>query len=154
MNIKPSKNQTQGNSQTARPMSTKVSFANAQSLKPMATLALAASFARKGELRQAEGLLVPFMDDPEAPLDYLDLLAKVYSQQGRIEDAQSLWLRALQREPSNTHFIAALHTCAEVQKLRSARFSGTPARWVVIGFSIAFIIGIVLIVIFSMMNSL
>jgi len=79
------------------------------------TLALAAFLARKGELKQAEILLLPLTNEPKSQIDTLDLLAKVYAQQGKLAEARALWLRALQKEPSNTHFLRALLNCADVQ---------------------------------------
>ncbi len=77
-------------------------------------LARAADLARKGELHQAELLLQPLTNKPEAPVYILDLLAKVYVQQKKVKEAQAAWLRALQMEPSNKHTLRALMRCAEL----------------------------------------
>jgi predicted Zn-dependent protease len=79
-------------------------------------LARAAALARKGELKTAETLLMPLASNPEATTNILDLLAKVYAQQWKIAEAQSLWLRALNIEPSNKHFLRALIRCADLIK--------------------------------------
>jgi len=79
-------------------------------------LARAASLARKNELQQAELLLQPLVNNPEVPTSTLDLLAKVYGQQRKIKEAQALWLRALNKEPSNRHFLRALLRCADFMK--------------------------------------
>ena len=126
---------------------------SSQTVQPV-TLALAAVLSRKGELRQAENLLIPLADDPDAQPSTLDLLAKIYAQQGNIDDAQALWLRALQKEPSNTHFLAALQTCADVQRLRSGRFRGSGMRWLVIGFNIALITALAAIIALGMLGKL
>ncbi|MBN1191223.1 MAG: hypothetical protein JXA46_15815 [Dehalococcoidales bacterium] len=77
-------------------------------------LARAANLARKGDLQQAELLLQPLANKPGAPVHIIDLLAKVYAQQKKIREAQVLWLRALQMEPSNKHILKALLRCAEL----------------------------------------
>ncbi len=82
------------------------------------TLAWAAVLARKGRLKQAEALLQPLAQKPQATANVLDLLAKVYAQQTRIEEARSLWLRAVQLYPDNTHFYRALIRCANLLKHR------------------------------------
>jgi len=100
------------------------------------TVALAALLARKGELKQAEALLLPLANEPKSQIDTLDLLAKVYAQQGKMEEARTLWLRALQKEPSNTHFLRALLNCANVQY---TGFGDNGVMAVVIGLNIIFI---------------
>jgi predicted Zn-dependent protease len=80
------------------------------------TLAWAAVLARKGKLKQAEALLQPLANKPQASVNVLDLLAKVYAQQMRIEEARSLWLRAVQLDPDNTHFYRALIRCTRLLK--------------------------------------
>lgn len=82
------------------------------------TLAWAAVLARKGKLKQAEAMLQPLANRPQASPDVLDLLAKVYAQQTKIEEARSLWLRAVQLDPDNTHFYRALIRCANLIKSR------------------------------------
>jgi predicted Zn-dependent protease len=79
-------------------------------------LARAADLARKGELQQAELLLQPLVNKPEAPTSTLDLLAKIYGQQRKMKEAQAMWLRALNMEPSNRHFLRALLRCSDFMK--------------------------------------
>jgi predicted Zn-dependent protease len=81
-------------------------------------LAWAAVLARKGKLIQAENLLLPIASQPQAGTSVMDLLAKVYIQQKKIEKAQALWLKALQLEPNNTHFLRALLGIAKMNKQR------------------------------------
>ena len=80
------------------------------------TLAWASVLARKGKLKQAEALLQPLANKPQANVAILDLLAKVYAQQKKIIEARSLWLRAVQLDPDNTHFYRALIRCADLLK--------------------------------------
>jgi len=88
----------------------------------LATITLAASLARKGDLAQATNLLEPLYDNDNLPIEILDLLAKIYAQQGKIEQAQALWLRALQLEPSNLHILSALRMCAFYKKSKYEHF--------------------------------
>jgi predicted Zn-dependent protease len=83
------------------------------------TLAQAALLARKGKLKQAETLLLPLANRSQSRVSTLDLLAKVYAQQGKIEEAKALWLRASQIEPSNAHFRRALLRCTNLQRHKS-----------------------------------
>jgi tetratricopeptide (TPR) repeat protein len=75
-----------------------------------------AILARRGDLKQAEEILTPIAEDADAPTYVLDLLAKIYAQQRKIKEAQNLWLRALNIEPSNRHFLRALLRCADFMK--------------------------------------
>jgi predicted Zn-dependent protease len=88
-------------------------------LEESVTLAWAAVLARKNKLKQAETMLRPLADRPQATPNTLDLLAKVYAQQVMIREAQSLWLRAIQLDPDNTHFYRALIRCADFCKSRN-----------------------------------
>ena len=88
----------------------------------LATITLAASLARKGDLVQATNLLEPLHDNNNLPIEIIDLLAKIYAQQGKIEQAQLLWLRALELEPSNLHFLSALRMCAYYKKSKYEHF--------------------------------
>lgn len=78
------------------------------------TLARAMLLARQGKLKQAEILLLPFLNKPQVKTSTLDLAAKVYAQQGKIIEARTIWLRALhQVKPTDTHILQALLRCAE-----------------------------------------
>lgn len=82
----------------------------------------AAALARRGDLLQAEDLLGTLSDSDSSRLEAIDLLAKVYAQQGNIDQAQALWLRALQRDPSNIRFLSALRSCAYYKRSRLEHF--------------------------------
>lgn len=85
-------------------------------------LVRAGALARRGKLLEAENLLRPLADSDSARIEVIDLLAKVYARQGKIDQAQALWLKALQRDPSNTHFLSALRLCACLKKSRFDQF--------------------------------
>ena len=89
-------------------------------LAESAALAWAAVLARKGKLVQAENLLLPMANKPQAGTNAMDLLAKVYVQQKKIDEAQALWLRALQIEPNNMHFLRALLGIAKLNKQKQS----------------------------------
>lgn len=87
-----------------------------------AILARAAILSRERELKQAEILLLPLASKAQSQTATLDLLARIYAQQGRIEEARALWLRALHKEPSNAHFLRAVSQCENLQHLGHRRF--------------------------------
>jgi len=82
----------------------------------------AGALARRGDLLQAEDLLRTLSDTDSSRIEVIDLLAKIYVQQGKIDQAQTLWIKALQRDPSNTHFLSALRLCACLRRSRSEQF--------------------------------
>lgn len=82
----------------------------------------AGALARRGDFLQAEDLLRTLSDRDSSRIEVIDLLAKIYVQQGKIDQAQALWLKALQRDPSNMHFLSALRLCAGLKKSRFEQF--------------------------------
>lgn len=82
----------------------------------------AGALARRGDLLQAEDLLRTLSDSDSSRIEAIDLLAKIYTQQGKIDQAQALWLKALQRDPYNIHFLSALRSCACLKKSRFEQF--------------------------------
>jgi len=85
-------------------------------------LVRAGTLARRGELVEAESLLETLSDSDRSRIEVIDLLAKVYAQQGKIDQAQTMWLQALERDPSNIHFLSALRICAAHKKSRFDQF--------------------------------
>jgi len=85
-------------------------------------LVRAGLLARRGDHLEAENLLTTLSDSDSTRIEVIDLLAKVYAQQGKIDEAQALWLKALQRDPSNRHFLSALRLCACYKKSRCEQF--------------------------------
>ena len=119
------------------------------------TLALAASSARKGRFKEAEDLLSPLVIESESQNNALDLLAKVYAQQGKIEEAQHLWQQALKNAPGNRLFQAALEDCKEILSRGPALVLWQTIRRLVIICSIVFIVSVLiaLTIYMSMMTS-
>jgi len=128
---------------------------NSLSLLESVTIALAASLARKGRFKEAEDLLSPLIADSESQSDTLDLLAKVYAQQGKIEEAQHLWQQALKHDPDNRLFQEALQDCKEILSRGPALIMWQTIRRLVIICSIVFIVSalIALTIYMSMMTS-
>jgi len=91
-------------------------------LSQSVALSRAALLARRGRLARAEALLLPLAADPQAPAAALDLLARVYAQQGRLEQAQAMWVRAVEKAPADPRYRAALDLCARLKQ------SGRPLR--------------------------
>jgi tetratricopeptide (TPR) repeat protein len=89
-------------------------------LAESAALAWAAILARKGKLIEAQNMLLPIANQPQAGTSAIDLLAKVYIQQKKIDEAQRLWLRAIQLEPNNMHFLRALLGIAKLNKQKQS----------------------------------
>ena len=78
-------------------------------------------------------------------MEIIDLLAKIYAQQGKIAQAQALWLKALQSDPSNIHLLAALRMCAYYTKSRSEHFI-LQHLWLLISIVLWFIVSMILII--------
>jgi len=97
------------------------SISNAQALVTD-MLIRAADLARRGDLLQAEDLLRTLSDKDSSRVEVIDLLAKIHVQQGKIDQAQALWLKALRGDPSNIHFLSALKLCACLKKSRFEQF--------------------------------
>jgi type VI secretion system protein ImpK len=92
-----------------RPLLSRVAFARATEL------------ARAGHYRDAEKVLAPAGGAPGPPLEALDLLARIRAQEGRLDEAEKLWGRALQAEPSNRTYQDALRRVAIVKGRRGVR---------------------------------
>jgi len=105
----------------------------------------AGALARRGDLLQAEDLLRTLSDRDNSRVEVIDLLAKIYTQQGKIDQAQALWLKALQRDPSNIHFLSALRLCACLKKSRFDQFV-LRYLWILLVVVLWFLIGTVVIV--------
>lgn len=113
---------------------------NSLSLLESVTIVLAASSARKGRFKEAEDLLSPLIVDSGSRTDALDLLAKVYAQQGKIEEAQHLWQQALINDPDNRLFQEALQDCKEILSRGHTLIMWQILRRLVIACSIVFIV--------------
>lgn len=108
-------------------------------------LVRAGALARRGNPLEAENLLRTLSDSDSTKIEVIDLLAKVYAQQGRIDQAQATWLQALQRYPSNTRFLSALRLCACYRKSRFEQFV-LRYLWLLLAVVLWFIIAMAVIV--------
>ncbi len=105
----------------------------------------AALLARKGNHVEAENLLEPLCSSDNLRIELIDLLAKIYAQQGKTDQAQTLWLKALQRDPSNIHFLSALRLCAYYKKSRFEHFI-LQHLWLLISVVLWFIVAVIVVV--------
>ena len=96
--------------------------ASAQKVMVADILAHAATLARSGKLLEAERLLGTLSAADSSRIEVIDLLARVYAQQGKIDEAQALWLQALQRDPSSIRLLSALTLCAYHKRPRLEHF--------------------------------
>ena len=108
-------------------------------------LVRAGALARRGNLAEAENLLKTLPDGDSTRIEVIDLIAKVYAQQGKIDEAQALWLQALQRYPSNTHFLSALRLCACYKKSGFEQFV-LRHLWILLAVVLWFIVAMIAVV--------
>ena len=83
----------------------------------------ASESALHGNYLQAEGLLKPLIEKGNCRMEVLDLMARIYAQQGKYQEAQKLWLLLIEKDPSNLHFISALKMCAIQQRPNNIVFT-------------------------------
>jgi flagellar motor protein MotB len=88
----------------------------ARSLLDQLTLARATELARAGRYAEAEKILSADADETKHAPAALDLLAKMRAQQGHLAEAEKLWTRASQLEPSNNAYPIALRRAAALQQ--------------------------------------
>lgn len=84
-----------------------------QSLLRMGLTTRASILARRGHWKKAESLLLPLVSSERASVESVCLLAKIYAQQGRFNEAKVLWCKAY--ELDTTHSISGefLERCLE-----------------------------------------
>jgi flagellar motor protein MotB len=99
--------------------------ATARSLLDQMVLARATELARAGRYGEAEKVLSADGAETEYAPAALDLLARMRAQQGYLADAEKLWTRAAQLDPSNIAYLSALRRAAALQQSSSR-------RWVVV----------------------
>jgi flagellar motor protein MotB len=95
-------------------------------------LAKAAGLSREGRYREAEGLL----DQENGDAPTLDLLARIRAQEGRLRDAEIFWRRALELDPGNETYIAALRRISMISLTSWARYAPYLAMGLLIAISI------------------
>lgn len=76
----------------------------------------ASDLARAGRYAEAEALLRDGGGSERLSLEVLDLLARIRAQQGRLDDAESCWTRALGDDPSNDSCLAGLERIRRMRK--------------------------------------
>jgi flagellar motor protein MotB len=111
----------------------------AQALLRQLTIARATELARIGRYSEAEGVLAAVDREIESSPDMLDLLARMRAQQGRLAEAEKLWTRANQLEPSNSAFHDALRRIASTQR-RSVRRQLALPLVVILGLAVVLLV--------------
>jgi type VI secretion system protein ImpK len=71
-----------------------------------------------GRYAAAEELVRPLVDSAEIRVAALDLLARIFAQQGRLSEAQDCWGLALEADPSNERARAGTHRIKSIQTRR------------------------------------
>ncbi|EGO62546.1 LysM peptidoglycan-binding domain-containing protein [Acetonema longum] len=77
------------------------------------TIVEASRLARDGHSRQAEQLLLPLLTKKRVPVGAVDLLAKLYSRRGQVQEAAALWRWTLELDPGNRLYQQALADCEQ-----------------------------------------
>ena len=85
-------------------------------LMDQVALAGGADLARAGRYLEAESLLLEMTRRQQPVPAALDLLACIYAQQARLAEAIALWQSAIQRQPGNPAFAAALQRATALQR--------------------------------------
>lgn len=96
----------------------------------------AVTFARQGRFRDAEGLLAASGGE-EAPIEALDLRARMAAQQGQLAAAEQLWLSVLARDPGHHGALTGVATARARQSRRSIApllaWILIPLSWLAVG---------------------
>jgi len=85
-------------------------------------VARATELARSGSYLAAENILGGLEPKQAEVASVLDLRARMGAQQGRLEEARGLWRRALERDPTNADYAAALGQIAKLERRRTPLF--------------------------------
>lgn len=100
----------------------------------------ASYIAREGHLETAEELISPFISKA-SDIRAIDLLAKIYAQQGRTEEAKKLWEHAMQIDPTNKDFIKAIERCDDCWGLNVRYFITKNNLDMIIAILLIFLLG-------------
>jgi flagellar motor protein MotB len=84
-------------------------------LLSQAILPKVAELARAGKYQEAEGLLQHLLQEGAAIPALFELLAKILAQQGRLMEAQTYWVEALNCDRANEYYRAALKCVEHLQ---------------------------------------
>jgi flagellar motor protein MotB len=89
-------------------------------------LSKATALARAGQLEQAHNFVLDMIGEKDFTPSILDLLARIYAQQGKLNDAEICWMKASELDPNNPTYIAGLERIARIRKnsFTPFRFSG------------------------------
>jgi predicted Zn-dependent protease len=108
------------------------------------TINEALNIAKQGRYSVAESILKPLVYRDSAIVEAVDLLAKIYAQQGQIKKAQELWFKMLKDDPSNLRAIASLKKCA-LSIRPGLRSFALEYIWLIVSISLWFLIAMLII---------
>jgi lipopolysaccharide biosynthesis regulator YciM len=130
--------------------SSNISVDGVSQLIGTANLAMAARFARNRQYSQAEQIILPLINMPKPRSDALNLLAKIYAQQGRFQNAAAIWRLAQSQEPDNRQFQLALIECerSTAESQRHKDWTNVSRTFVVL--NIIFVISVVICITIAM----
>ncbi|HKR59282.1 MAG TPA: OmpA family protein [Pyrinomonadaceae bacterium] len=92
---------------------------NAQRVRDLISkieIARAADLAYRNHFEESETILAGVLRSDEQPHQALDLLARIRAHQGRFQEAQSLWNRAVVADPANQSYRLALTRISEINQ--------------------------------------
>lgn len=92
----------------------------------------ARKLAGNGDYSGAQAILIKLLRTKSDPA-VLDLLARVYAQQGQFSEAQAMWERALAISPKTSEYIESLSFLAKIQKKAPSAKQGWEKRLIVLG---------------------
>lgn len=82
----------------------------------------ARNLARNGFFRDAQMILTGLLRKSQEP-HVLDLLARIYAQQGRIDEAKTLWEKAILLDPTNAEYAQGMAFISKMQQKRFPKYS-------------------------------
>jgi tetratricopeptide (TPR) repeat protein len=83
----------------------------------------ALDLAEAGDLQKAEEILSQLVSENPS-CEHMDMLARVWAQEGRLEEARSLWERVVAKYPNHANANAALRRVSRRQKGRKIAIRG------------------------------
>ena len=120
--------------------STNISADGVSQLIERANLSMAAGFARKRHYNQAEQMILPLINIEKPRFEALNLLAKIYAQQGQFQKAAAMWGHAHALEPENRQILLALEECERITAGSHGSRDLSNLRQIFVALNIIFII--------------
>jgi len=109
-----------------------------------ANLAIAAQMARRQQYSQAEQMIFPLVNMEQPCFEALNLLAKIYAQQGKFQNAMDVWRRAQSLEPENRQTQLALNQCENAVANSKVNKGWNNLRRIFVALNIIFVIATII----------